>query len=56
LVEFGKKIFINLWELQKERDFKFVMGATKRIKFLESNLSFYPTLFPSDSSGKGMGA
>jgi hypothetical protein len=52
----GKKIFTNLWEFKKERDFKFIMGVVERIKSLESNLFLYPTLFPSDSSGKGMGA
>ncbi len=31
---------IHLWELQKERDFKSIMGAKGRAKFLESNLSF----------------
>jgi hypothetical protein len=45
-----------LWELQREKDFKSIMGAKGRARFLESNLSLYPTLFLNDSGGKGMGA
>jgi hypothetical protein len=52
----GKKIITNLWELWKERDFKFVMGAMRRTRFLESNLSIFPTPFVSDFRGKDMGA
>jgi hypothetical protein len=45
-----------LWELWKESDFKFVMGAMGRARFIESNLSLSPTPFVSDFGGKGMGA
>jgi hypothetical protein len=50
----GKRILIELWELWREKDFKSIMGGKGRARFLESNLSLYPTLFLSDSSGKGM--
>jgi hypothetical protein len=48
----GKRILIELWGLWKEKDFWSIMGAKGRVRFLESNLSFYPTFFLSDSSGK----
>jgi hypothetical protein len=50
----GKKIFIELLEFQKEKDFRFIMGAKGRARFLESKLSLYPTFFLNDSSGKDM--
>jgi hypothetical protein len=52
----GKKKFIDLWELRREKDFKFVMGVMGKTRFLEFNLSLYPTLFLNDYNGKGMGA
>jgi hypothetical protein len=52
----GEKLFTNVWELWKERDFKLIMGTIKRAKFLKSNLSLYPTPFLRDYGGKGMGA
>jgi len=52
----GKRVLTNLWELQKERDLKSIMGVMGRARLLESNLSLYPILFLNDFSGKGMGA
>jgi len=52
----GKKVITNLWELWKKKDFKFVMGAMRRARFLESNLSLFPTPFVNDFGGKDMGA
>jgi hypothetical protein len=56
LLSLGKRVLTNLWELQKERDFKSIMGVMGRARLLESNLSLYPILFLNDFSGKGMGA
>jgi hypothetical protein len=39
LAKFGKFFFIKLWELQREKDFRSIMGAKGRTRFLESNLS-----------------
>jgi hypothetical protein len=52
----GEKVFTDLWELWREMDFKFVMGAMGRVRFLESNLFFCPTPFLNDFSEKNMGA
>ncbi len=52
----GERIYTNLWELWREKDFKSIMGAKGRTRFLESNLSLYLTLSLNDFSGKGMGA
>jgi hypothetical protein len=52
----GERIFINLSELWREKDFKSIMGAKRRTRFLELNLCLYLTLFLNDFSGKGMGA
>jgi hypothetical protein len=52
----GKRIFTDLWELRRKRDFKYVMGAKGRTRFLESNLSLCLIVFMSDFGAKGMGA
>jgi hypothetical protein len=52
----GKRVLTDLWEFWKERDFKSVIGAMGRARFLESNLFLFPTPFLSDFGGKGMGA
>lgn len=50
----GKKVLIELLEFRREKDFRFIMGAKGRVRFIESKLSLYPTFFLSESSGKGM--
>jgi hypothetical protein len=34
-----ERVFTKLWELRKEKDFKSIMGAKGRARFLESNFS-----------------
>jgi len=51
----GEKVFIDLWELWREMDFRSLMGAMGKTRFLESNLFLCPTPFLNDYGGKGMG-
>ncbi len=52
----GKRVLTDLWELWKEKDFKFVLGVMGKARFLKFDLSLSPTPFLSDFGGKGMGA
>jgi hypothetical protein len=50
----GERVLTELWELRKEKDFKSIMGAKGKDRFLESSLSLCPTHFLNDYSGNGM--
>jgi hypothetical protein len=52
----GEKVLIHLWEIQREKHFRTIMGTKERAKFLESNSLLYSNIFLRDFGGKGMGA